>query len=241
MSEVKPYSQEGSKKEQVAQMFDNIAPSYDQLNHLFTLGIDKGWRKKMIQSIAKNNPKYILDVATGTGDVAIKTARMIQDAQIIGIDLSKGMLELGEKKVKEAGFSDRISFAQGDSEALNFDDNTFDAVTVAFGVRNFENLERGLAEMNRVLKPGGQAVVLEFSMPQGFIFKNLYKFYSKYIMPLIGKLRSGDKSAYSYLFESVQQFPYGQSFINILKQTGYKEITAKELFFGICTIYNGVK
>lgn len=241
MSEVKPYSETESKKGQIEKMFDNIAGSYDLLNHLFTFGIDKGWRRKMIKMLANGQPRNILDVATGTGDVAIMAAKILRPDKVTGIDLSSGMLELGREKILKASLEHVIEMAQGDSENLAYEDNSFDAVTVAFGVRNFENLEQGLSEMYRVTRPGGQVAILEFSTPKGFVFNTFYKIYSKFIMPAVGKITSGDKKAYSYLHESVQQFPHGEAFINILKKIGYKNASTKTLFFGICTIYNSFK
>lgn len=241
MSEVKPYSTEANKKGQIEDMFDNIAGSYDLLNHVFTLGIDRGWRKKMIKMLAPKNPQSILDMATGTGDVAIMTAKMLKPQEIIGIDLSNKMLEIGREKIKKAGLDNIISMAQGDSEAIRYPDERFDAVTVAFGVRNFENLKQGLTEMHRVTKTGGEVAILEFSIPGSFVFNSLYKIYSKYIMPFVGRLTSGDASAYTYLYESVQQFPHGETFINILKEVGFKNSTARPLFGGICTIYKSLK
>lgn len=241
MSEVKPYSSEEDKKGQIENMFDNIAGSYDLLNHVFTLGIDRGWRKKMIQMLAAGNPQRILDVATGTGDVAILTAKTLKPKEIVGIDLSNKMLTIGREKVEKQGLSDIITLEQGDSENLKFESDQFDAVTVAFGVRNFEDLNKGLAEMYRVTKPGGHVAILEFSIPGNFILNGMYKVYSKYIMPFIGKVTSGDASAYTYLYESVQQFPHGQSFIDILNKLGFNNTTATPLFGGICTIYKSTK
>lgn len=241
MPEVKPYSSDEDKKGQIENMFDNIAPSYDLLNHLFTLGIDRGWRKKMVRMIASDKPQNILDVATGTGDVAIMMTKMLHPEKITGVDLSANMLDIGRKKVQQAGLSSIITLEQGDSENLPFSDNTFDAVTVAFGVRNYGDLKKGLSEMRRVTRNGGQVAILEFSMPGNKIFNFFYRFYSKVIMPFIGKITSGDQAAYSYLFESVQQFPHGQSFINILKEVGFEKNTARPLFGGICTIYKCIK
>jgi len=241
LSEVKPYSTDNDKKGQIEDMFDNIAPSYDLLNHLFTLGIDRGWRTKMIKMLSSGQPKIILDVATGTGDVAIKLTKMLKPNKVIGLDLSAKMLEIGRQKVEKDGLSQTIALQQGDSENLPFEDDYFDAVTVAFGVRNFENLKKGLSEMRRVTKAGGQVAILEFSMPKNKIFNFFYRFYSKFIMPFIGRLTSGDPSAYTYLFESVQQFPHGQTFINILKEVGFEKNEARPLFGGICTIYKSIK
>ena len=205
--QVKPYETTGSKKKQVSNMFDNIAPWYDFLNHFLSLGIDYSWRKKAIKVLAKAQPKIILDVATGTADFAIEANKQLQPEKVVGIDISNEMLEVGRKKIAKKNLGKRIELQLGDSENLPFPNNTFDAVTVAFGVRNFENLEKGMKEMNRVLKPGGTVVVLEFSRPTLFPFKQFYNFYFKNILPLIGRLTSKDPKAYNYLYESVQVFP----------------------------------
>ena len=242
MSEhIKPYSQEENKKGQVSKMFDNIAPYYDFLNRFLSLGIDTIWRKKAINELKELNPKKILDVATGTGDVAIEMTKRLNPTQIIGLDISKEMLEVGKKKIKKRNLSEIIEMEVGDSENLRFEDNTFDAITVAFGVRNFENLEKGIAEMNRVLKKDGKLIVLEFSRPSVFPIKQAFNFYFKYILPLIGRLTSKDKRAYSYLYESVQAFPEGNNFIKVLDKTGFKSNTCKRLSLGICSIYTGIK
>jgi demethylmenaquinone methyltransferase/2-methoxy-6-polyprenyl-1,4-benzoquinol methylase len=238
---VKPYNPNESKKEQVERMFDNIAPNYDLLNRVLSLGIDVWWRKKTIGYLAPSDPKVILDVATGTADVALMMAKKLQPHKIIGVDISNHMLDFGRVKIKDAGLSDMISLETGDSENLRFEDNTFDAVTVAFGVRNFENLTKGLAEMNRVLKPGGRVAILEFSMPRLFPFRQLYIAYFKYVLPLIGRLTSRDMRAYSYLFESVQAFPEGNQFLEKLVSTGYKDPKSERLTLGICSIYTAVK
>lgn len=238
--EVKPYEASGSKKEQVAEMFDNISERYDLLNHVLSLSIDKGWRKKVVRMVEAKKPKMILDVATGTADLAIALEKAHPD-KITGIDISNGMLEVGRKKVAVKGLSKIITLEQADSENLPFPDHTFDAITVAFGVRNFENLKKGLSEMNRVLKPGGHLLVLEFSQPQKFPFKQLYNFYFKNILPTIGKLISKDPRAYTYLPESVQAFPHGEAFMGILKECGYKAGARIPLTFGIASIYEGLK
>lgn len=238
---VVPYKDKtDAKKQQVADMFDSISGKYDFLNHFFSLGIDILWRKKAVKKLKKLQPKKILDIATGTGDFAIE-ALSLKPESIVGVDISEGMLEMGRKKMKKRGFSDVIDMQSGDSENLNFDDNNFDAVIVAFGVRNFENLEKGLKEMNRVLKPGGRAVILEFSKPSIFPFKQIYNFYFRWILPKIGKLVSKDNSAYTYLPESVREFPYGKDFLSILERTGYKNTQCKPLTLGISSIYVGEK
>ncbi len=239
--EVKPYKKDSeSKKEQVAKMFNNISRKYDLLNHLLSMGIDVYWRKKAIRQLHELKPKRILDIATGTGDFAIEALKLNPD-KIIGVDISEGMLEQGRAKIKKKKLEDKIELQQGDSENLSFDDNKFDAIIVAFGVRNFEDLNRGLGNMFRVLKKGGKVVILEFSRPRGFPFKQLYNFYFKAILPNIGKLISKDDSAYRYLPESVQAFPEGKTFIKILEKAGFKETKCISLSFGICSIYTGSK
>jgi demethylmenaquinone methyltransferase/2-methoxy-6-polyprenyl-1,4-benzoquinol methylase len=238
---VVPYKEEKSaKKEQVARMFDNISPNYDFLNHFLSLGIDRGWRRKAISLLKSVHPKEMLDVATGTGDFALAALKLNPD-KITGVDISEGMLEIGRKKIKARGLNDRIVLLTGDSENLPFAENKFDAVTVAFGVRNFENLEKGLSEIFRVMKPGATLVVLEFSKPARFPFKQFYNFYFKAILPLIGRIVSKDKSAYTYLPESVQAFPDGKRFEGILIKVGFKNTTCTSLTFGISSIYTGQK
>ena len=239
--DVKPYQEGGSKKEQVSEMFNNIAPKYDLLNRVLSLGIDKIWRRKAIRILSTYNPERILDVATGTADVAIATARQLKPGSIVGVDISSQMLEVGKVKVKDYGLDQTISLALGDSEALAFEDNSFDAATVAFGVRNFENLEKGIGEMLRVVKPGGGVLILEFSQPTLFPFKQIFRFYFKYILPFIGKFTSKDPKAYKYLFESVQAFPEGNDFVKIMDKVGYKNIKQHKLTLGICSIYQGEK
>lgn len=236
---VLPYKdQNKGKKEQVASMFDNISPKYDLLNHLLSLGIDVLWRKKAISMLRKRMPapKLIMDVATGTGDFALEALSLRPD-KIIGIDISAGMLDVGRKKIARQGLSQRIEMLQADSENLPFEDNMFDAVIVAFGVRNFENLRKGLLEINRVLKPGGVVTILEFSQPRTFPFKQVYNFYFKQILPRVGRLISKDQSAYTYLPESVQAFPDGRDFLRILDESGYKNTEWKPLTFGVSAIY----
>lgn len=238
---VVPYKEERSgKKEQVAKMFDNISSNYDFLNHFLSLGIDILWRKKAIKQLRTLKPKQLLDVATGTGDFAIEALKLNPD-KIIGVDISEGMLDMGRKKMKERKLDDRIELIHGDSENLPFDENKFDGVIVAFGVRNFENLENGLAEMLRVVRPGGKVVILEFSKPARFPFKQLYSFYFKFVLPKIGRWISRDNAAYSYLPESVQAFPDGKNFISILNRVGYKNTECKPLTFGISSLYIGTK
>lgn len=235
--QVIPYKdKEGTKKEQVAKMFDNISMRYDFLNHLLSLGIDKIWRKRAVNLLKADQPKVILDVATGTGDFAFE-ALSLNAERIHGIDISKGMLEKGMEKVRERKKEAIIDLKYGDSEAIPFEDHTFDAVTVAFGVRNFENLEKGLAEIKRVLRPNGKLVVLEFSKPKNFPIKQAYNFYFNNILPRIGKMVSKDAAAYTYLPESVNAFPEGKAFEQILEKIGFQVIKTKPQFFGIASIY----
>ncbi len=241
MAVIKPYRHsEKGKKEQVAGMFDNIAPRYDFLNHFLSFGIDKMWRRKAIRLIKPFAPVRILDVATGTGDLAIEGLKS-GAAEITGIDISVEMLSVGRKKIKGLGLDHRITLVEGDSENLNFADETFNAVTVAFGVRNFEDLAKGLSEIQRVLKKGGVACILEFSKPQKFPFKQLYHFYSFFILPLIGRIVSSDNSAYRYLPESVKGFPDGNEFEGFLKQAGFVKTRQYRQTFGVATIYLGIK
>lgn len=242
MSEkIVPYqNSDNSKKEQVAEMFNNIASSYDFLNHFFSLGIDILWRKKAVKMLKKSSPKTILDIATGTGDFAVSLSKLNPDS-ITGVDISEGMMEVGKVKVKKKNLDKLISFKYGDSENLPFEDNYFDALTVGFGVRNYENLKKGLADMLRVTKPDGTVLILEFSKPKKFPIKQLFKFYFKFIMPIFGKILSKDNKAYTYLPESVQAFPEGEEFVNILGDLGYKNVTKTLVSGGIATIYTGKK
>jgi demethylmenaquinone methyltransferase/2-methoxy-6-polyprenyl-1,4-benzoquinol methylase len=233
MNSVTPYNSGESKKQQVAAMFNNVAGTYDFLNHCFSLGIDKRWRKKLVTLIGKTNPKYILDVATGTADLAIAEMKL-QPEKIIGIDISEKMLEAGKEKAKRYP---EIELRLGDGEKLQFADHTFDAVSVAFGVRNFEDIHAGLAEMRRVLKPGGKVFILEFSKPRNRLFKKLYYFYFCNVLPFAGRIISKDAKAYSYLPESVRAFPDGEKFVELLQNAGYKNTECKQLTFGISTIY----
>ncbi len=242
MTTVKPYSTQQEKKEQVAAMFNNIAHSYDFLNHFFSLGIDVLWRKKAIRILKIENPKLVLDIATGTGDFALEAVRMNLDAdKIIGIDISEGMLEEGRKKIAAKNLNSKIEMQLGDSENLLFADNYFDAYTVAFGVRNFQNLEKGLTEMLRVLKPNALGIILEFSKPKKFPMKQIFSFYFKRVMPTFGKLVSKDARAYTYLPESVDAFPSGDAFLAIMNKTGYRDTSCISLTGGIASIYLGRK
>ena len=230
-----------SKKEQVANMFDHIAYRYDFLNRFLSGGIDILWRKKAIRQLKNLDPKIILDVATGTADVAIMTAGILQPEKIIGIDISEGMLNFGRKKIEKLGLEKIIELLKGDCETINAADNSFDAVTVAFGVRNFQHLEKGLKEILRVLKPGGKLVVLEFSQPKTILVKPLYKIYMNVVAPGMGKLFSKNRDAYKYLDESIKKFPEGKNFTIILDNLGYINTYCKPLSFGICSIYCGEK
>jgi demethylmenaquinone methyltransferase/2-methoxy-6-polyprenyl-1,4-benzoquinol methylase len=230
-----------SKKKQVERMFDTIAFRYDFLNRFLSAGIDGSWRKKAIKQLVSLQPKTILDVATGTGDFAITSYRMLKPDKITGIDISDGMLDIGRKKILKYGLQGQIQLLNGDSEAILFNDDSFDAVTVAFGVRNFEDLRKGLSEIYRVLKPGGKLVVLECSRPSLPIIRNIYNFYMKFVTPKVGKLISKNNDAYKYLNNSVQQFPEKETFIHILNQSGYRHSFYKTLSLGICTIYCGEK
>ncbi len=229
------------KKQQVERMFDNIAHRYDFLNHFLSLGIDTVWRKKAIHILSTINPKSVLDIATGTGDVAFAVNKHINPETLVGLDLSEGMLKFARQKAKKRGLENTIQFVKGDSENLEFADNSFEGVVVSFGVRNFENIEKGIAEIHRVLKPNGKLVVLEFSRPKKFPVKNLYNFYFNNILPMWGKLISKDQSAYTYLPESVKAFPEGDEFCNIMQQKGFSAVEQKPLTFGICTIYSGIR
>lgn len=242
MSEkITPYKDSSlGKKEQVTQMFDTISGNYDNLNRVISFGIDVKWRKKVLKIVSDKKPKAILDIATGTGDLAILMAQTNAE-NIVGLDISAGMLEVGKKKVQEKNLSNVIELVLGDSENMPFEDNYFDAITVGFGVRNFENLEKGFAEILRVLKPNGVFVILETSVPDKFPYKQGYNFYSKNILPLIGKLFSKDNDAYGYLSESAAAFPYGEALNNILRKTGFIDVVAMPQTFGVATIYSASK
>ena len=237
---VKPYNSEKSKKEEVAEMFNNISANYDFLNHFLSLGIDHLWLKKAIKQLKNLEVKKVIDIATGTGDFAIASLKLNPD-EVIGVDISSGMLEVGAKKMKNKGHDKTIKMILGDSENLAFEDNYFDALTVGFGVRNFENLEKGLSEMLRVIRPDGKIVILEFSKPKKFPIKQVFSFYSRYFIPFFGKRISKDAKAYAYLPESVAAFPEGKEFENILKKLNYNSVQSIILSGGIATIYIGTK
>lgn len=237
MKIIKPYSAQGSKKEQVAKMFNAISKQYDFLNRILSVGIDINWRNKTVRQVKNSGAKKILDVATGTADLAISLSKKIPNSSITGIDISSGMLEVGNKKIKQKKVSNNVNLVLGDGESLPFDNNSFDAVTVAFGVRNFENLEKGLMEMVRVLKPGGILAILEFSKPKSAPFKQIYFLYFKYILPALGRWISKDPSAYSYLPASVEAFPYGNNFLDKLKNAKLERLKIRSLTFGIASLY----
>jgi demethylmenaquinone methyltransferase / 2-methoxy-6-polyprenyl-1,4-benzoquinol methylase len=232
---------EQSKKEQVASMFDQIAFRYDFMNRVLSGGIDIYWRRRAIKELHELKPQRVLDVATGTADLAITTWKYLQPNEIIGIDISEGMLQLGRQKIAKLLLNNHIELQQGDSEAINFPDNSFDAITAAFGVRNFQHLEKGLSEMFRVLKPGGKMVILEFSKPRKIWFKGLYNLYMKVVAPQAGRWLTNNKDAYQYLNNSVKAFPEGETFLHILQQVGFSDTSLKRLSLGICTIYCGSK
>jgi len=239
--QINPYKESNlGKKQQVEQMFDTISGNYDSLNRMISLGTDQGWRRKVLKMVSETRPDSILDIATGTGDLAILLSKS-NAKKITGLDLSAGMLEIGKEKVKAMGLQEKIEMIQGDSENLPFQDNTFDAVTVAFGVRNFETLEKGLSEILRVLKPNGIFVILETSVPTKFPFKQGYGFYMKTFMPLMGKLFSKDRKAYEYLSESAKNFPYGEALNAILKKVGFKNVKHEPQTMGVATIYSASK
>ena len=238
---INPYNAEEKKGVQVEKMFDNIAPAYDKLNHTLSLNIDKYWRKKAINWLKPFKPQRMMDVATGTGDFAIQAYKMLQPAELIGTDISEGMMNVGRKKVEAIGLGGKITFAKEDCTQLTFPDNRFDAITVAFGIRNFEDLDKGLREMHRVLDKDGKLVILELSEPNHFPMKQLYAVYSKMVIPTLGKLFSKDKSAYTYLPASIKAFPQGEVMMDILKKAGFSQVRFKRLTFGICTLYMAIK
>lgn len=238
---IKPYDEREEKGQQVEQMFDNIAPTYDKLNHRLSLDIDKGWRKKAIKHLESYSPQTILDIATGTGDFAILAAEMLHPQKLIGADISEGMMEIGRKKVKQKGLQDIISFEKEDCLALSYPDNSFDAVTAAFGIRNFANLDKGLQEMCRVLKPGGHLSILELTTPVTFPMRQLFHIYANSVLPVYGRLISKDTNAYSYLTKTIEAFPQGERMTDILHEAGFSQAAFKRLTFGICTMYVATK
>ena len=237
---IKPYG-EGEKAQQVEQMFDNIAPTYDKLNHRLSWEIDKGWRKKAIRQLEPYKPQILLDIATGTGDFAILAAEMLKPQRLVGADISEGMMEVGRQKVQEKGLQDIISFEKEDCLALSYANNTFDAVTAAFGIRNFSDLDKGLREMCRVMKPGGHLSIVELTSPVKTPMKQLFHIYSHTVLPIYGRLISKDTSAYSYRTKTIEAFPQGEQMMEILKKAGYKEVAFQRLTFGICTLYTATK
>lgn len=239
--EIKPYDGNESKAEQVEKMFNNIAPAYDKLNHALSWNIDKSWRKKAIALLKPFAPQHIMDVATGTGDFAIQACRTLQPEELIGTDISEGMMNVGREKVKREGLEKSISFQREDCTKLSFPENRFDAITVAFGIRNFEDLDWGLQEMYRVLTPGGHLVILELSEPDYFPMKQLYAVYSKAVIPTLGKLLSKDRSAYTYLPQSIKAFPQGEVMQKIIRKAGFSQVSFKRLTLGICTLYFATK
>ena len=238
---IKPYNQEAEKANQVEQMFDNIAPTYDKLNHRLSWDIDKGWRGKAIRQLQPFAPKTLLDIATGTGDFAILAAKMLKPEKLIGADISEGMMEIGRQKVKAEGLDSIVSFEKEDCLNLSYADGTFDAVTAAFGIRNFADLDKGLKEMQRVLKPGGHLSIVELTTPVSFPMKQLFRIYSHTVLPVYGRLISKDTSAYGYLTKTIEAFPQGERMMEILKKAGFAEASFKRLTFGICTMYFATK
>ena len=237
---IKPYG-EGEKASQVEQMFDNIAPTYDKLNHRLSWDIDKGWRRKAIRQLVPHEPKTLLDIATGTGDFAILAAKMLKPERLIGADISEGMMEIGRQKVKAEGLDNIVSFAKEDCLNLSYEDGTFDAVTAAFGIRNFADLDKGLKEMQRVLKKGGHLSIVELTTPMTFPMKQLFRIYSHTVLPIYGRLISKDTSAYAYLTKTIEAFPQGERMVEILKKAGFAEASFRRLTFGICTMYFATK
>jgi demethylmenaquinone methyltransferase/2-methoxy-6-polyprenyl-1,4-benzoquinol methylase len=239
VEEIKPYNGEGGKAKQVEEMFDSIAPAYDFMNRAMTLGIDRWWRRVAVRMVGKTHPQHILDVATGTGDFAIDLYRKLQPQQVVGIDLSQGMLDVAREKIARRGLSDAITIQQGDCLALPFEDGSFDAVTVAFGVRNFEHLLQGYKEMHRVLEPGGMLCVVELSTPRNRMVRWFYDLYTLHIIPWMGSLKSGDRSAYRYLPQSIAAVPQGDDMLAIMREAGFTNCKVKRLTLGTCSIYVG--
>lgn len=238
---IRPYGNEEQKTQQVKRMFDKIAFAYDKLNRLMSLGLDKSWRKKGIAFLKPFAPQSVLDIATGTGDLAIAIRRELNSRLVVGADISEGMMKIGREKAKEAGYADSVLFEQQDCLSLTFSENSFDAVTAAFGVRNFENIEQGIGEMYRVLKPEGHIMILELSSPEYFPMKQLFALYSKVVIPNMGKWISKEKAAYAYLPSSIEGVPQGSLMTGILKRAGFKETHYRTLTFGVCTMYTGTK
>ena len=237
---ITPYN-DGEKAQQVEAMFDNIAPTYDQLNHRLSWDIDRGWRRKAIQQLVPYKPEAVLDIATGTGDFAILAAQMLQPKRLVGADISEGMMQIGRQKVETLGLSNIVTFEKEDCLHLSYNNNTFDAVTAAFGIRNFADLDRGLSEMCRVLRPGGHLSIVELTTPPRFPMKQLFHLYSHTVLPIYGQLVSKDRSAYSYLTQTIEAFPQGEFMVDILRKAGFSEATFKRLTFGICTMYFATK
>lgn len=238
---IKPYNDNEEKGTQVEQMFDNIAHSYDKLNHRLSWNIDKIWRRKALRRLLPFRPQTMLDMATGTGDFAIQATRMLHPRQLIGADISDGMMEVGRRKTRELGLDGVISFRKEDCMAMSFDDDTFDAVTAAFGIRNFQDLDRGLREMHRVLKKGGHLCIVELTTPVTFPMRQLFKIYSHTVLPTYGRIISGDKTAYSYLTATIEAFPQGERMVEILRKAGFAKAEFKRLTLGICTMYFATK
>lgn len=238
---IRPYNDKGDKGTQVEQMFDNIAPSYDKLNHRLSWNIDRGWRRKAIRQLAAEHPQQLLDIATGTGDFAIMAAKMLKPQRIVGADISEGMMEIGRRKVLQMNLQDTVTFEKQDCMSLDYPDGSFDAVTAAFGIRNFPDLDKGLREMCRVLRKGGQLSIVELTTPVSFPMKQLFSIYSHTVLPVYGRMISHDTSAYSYLTKTIEAFPQGEEMMGILKKAGFSQTSFKRLTFGICTMYYAVK
>jgi len=238
---IRPYNDKGDKGTQVEQMFDNIAPSYDKLNHRLSWNIDRGWRRKAIRQLAAEHPQQLLDIATGTGDFAIMAAKMLKPQRIVGADISEGMMEIGRRKVMQMNLQDTVTFEKQDCMSLDYPDGSFDAVTAAFGIRNFPDLDKGLREMCRVLRKGGQLSIVELTTPVSFPMRQLFSIYSHTVLPVYGRMISHDTSAYSYLTKTIEAFPQGEEMMGILKKAGFSQTSFKRLTFGICTMYYAVK
>lgn len=238
---IRPYNDKGDKGTQVEQMFDNIAPNYDKLNHRLSWNIDRGWRRKAIRQLAAEHPQQLLDIATGTGDFAIMAAKMLNPQHIVGVDISEGMMEIGRRKVLQMNLQDTVTFDKQDCMSLDYPDGSFDAVTAAFGIRNFPDLDKGLREMCRVLRKGGQLSIVELTTPVSFPMRQLFSIYSHTVLPVYGRMISHDASAYSYLTKTIEAFPQGEEMMDILKKAGFSQTSFKRLTFGICTMYYAVK